>query len=338
MTEFNVWAYVAKMGVSVKAPGSRSLAEGDKIAGINTPTLLTLEDIEEFLHVDYGEFSCQVPGCKETFNQLHESETHYNAVHRHSCSVCRKSLPSPHLLELHLQESHDSFFAVLSEKKASYQCFLPTCPNLSWNSEERHQHAVTSHKFPPDFRFDNVKKKPVNGNGGSQNNRNSKGKQKIKSKDENGSTKETFQSSKGLRRPPSLSLAKLGEHFKSSDDMDVDILKQSQSQSQLSNKRLSLHWMGTSPDVSKLSSPTSNNQTDKVKSSSTGKKSRIPVRSNSCRVPRNLSFGAGIPKAFIRRPQSKHWHQKSKETDMETETNIEETNMSDIRDSLPMIS
>ena len=337
MSEFNIWAYVAKMGVSVKGSGSRSLAEGDKIAGMTRPTFLTLEDIEEFLHVDYGEFSCAVPGCKESFSQLHESETHYNAVHRHSCSVCRKSLPSPHLLELHLQETHDSFFSVLSERKASFQCFLPTCPSLYWSCEERHQHAVTSHNFPPDFRFDEVKKNPAR-NGGNHKSSN-RSKPRKTNKEANGSSSSSLETSEGgkvLRRPPSLSLAKLGEHFKSSDDMDVDSLKQTQTPA---NKRLSLHcWTGTTPDVSKLSSPSTNNQTDGVKTSSTGKKSRIPVRSNSCRVPRNLSFGAGVPKTFIRRPKSKHWHQKGGETDMETETNIEQTDMSAIRDSLPMIS
>ena len=38
-----------------------------------------------------------------TFNQVYESEAHYRAVHVHSCSVCRKSLPSNHLLHLHIQ-------------------------------------------------------------------------------------------------------------------------------------------------------------------------------------------------------------------------------------------
>ena len=64
MAEFNVWSYLAKMGASVKGPGSRTLEEGDKASGMLTPTLVTLEDIEEFLHTDYHEFSCQAPGCK----------------------------------------------------------------------------------------------------------------------------------------------------------------------------------------------------------------------------------------------------------------------------------
>ena len=64
MSEFNVWSYLAKMGVSVKGPSSHTLAEGDKASGMLTPTVVTLDDIEEFLHTDYQEFSCQAPGCK----------------------------------------------------------------------------------------------------------------------------------------------------------------------------------------------------------------------------------------------------------------------------------
>ena len=55
------------------------------------------------------------------------------------------------------QECHDSFFAALAEKKASYECFLPTCSTKFWTQQERRDHAITSHDFPPDFRFDGAK-------------------------------------------------------------------------------------------------------------------------------------------------------------------------------------
>lgn len=35
----------------------------------------------------------------------------------HICSVCRKVLPSSHLLDLHFAERHDSFFEVQKDKK-----------------------------------------------------------------------------------------------------------------------------------------------------------------------------------------------------------------------------
>ena len=333
MSEFNVWSYLAKMGVSVKGPTSRTLSEGDKQAGMTTPTLLTLDDIEEFLHTDYEEFSCQAPGCTQTFSQLIESELHYNAAHRHACSVCRKSLPSPHLLELHIQESHDSFFAVMSERKASYQCFLPTCPHVTWTPEERHDHVVGEHKFPPDFRFDEIKKKtksvPSNGNSMTNCNAKLKQRQKKRSPELNGNGTESNQSP-GLRRP--LSLARMGEHFKESNcdqSMEVDT-------SNSERNSVSLCPTETPPSPSSLVSEARSQE--RRGSSSTGKKSKIPVRSNSCRVPKNLSFGAGIPRGFSRpKSKKKQWYQAgSEEVSMDTSTNIETSDLSGLRDSLPL--
>ena len=339
MSEFNVWSYLARMGVSVKGSASRTLAEGDRQAGMTAPTLLTLDDIEEYLHTDYEAFSCQAPGCTKTFSQLIESELHYNAVHRHSCSVCRKSLPSPHLLELHIQETHDSFFAVMSERKASYQCFLPTCAHVTWNPEERHEHVVSEHKFPPDFRFDEIKKKtksaavPANGNNGMANGSAKVNKrQKKKSSEVNGnSSKES--SNPGSRRQ-SLSLARMGEHFKvdntSDQSMEVDTSN---------NERNSVSLCPSSESTQSPSETVSDvkNQERRGSSSSSGKKSRIPVRSNSCKVPKNLSFGAGIPRGFARpKSKKKQWYQaNSDDVDMDTATNIETSDLSGLRDSLP---
>lgn len=54
-----------------------------------------------------------------------------------SCSVCRKILPSAHLLDLHVSENHDSFFAVKAEKqpmvsqKVAAKILLPTDSSFS---------------------------------------------------------------------------------------------------------------------------------------------------------------------------------------------------------------
>lgn len=160
MADFNVWGYLARLGTRVLSPGDPTLQAGNEVCAINEPILLVLEDVEEFLHQEYQEFQCNAPGCRLTFNQVYESEAHYRAVHTNSCSVCRKSLPSNHLLDLHIQESHDSFFSAMAEKKASYECFLPTCNIKFWTPQERRDHAITSHDFPPDFRFDATKPAP----------------------------------------------------------------------------------------------------------------------------------------------------------------------------------
>ena len=39
-------------------------------------------------------------------------EEHYAAAHVNVCSVCHRKMPTCRLLSLHVQEAHDSFFAV----------------------------------------------------------------------------------------------------------------------------------------------------------------------------------------------------------------------------------
>lgn len=91
--------------------------------------------------------------CNSEFALISEFETHYNSLHRHTCSVCKKSLPSAHLLDLHLMENHDSYFEILAAKKASFKCFLPECDSQFWTAKERLDHGVVAHKIPSNFRF-----------------------------------------------------------------------------------------------------------------------------------------------------------------------------------------
>jgi hypothetical protein len=308
------------------------------VAKINNPSFLVAEDIEEFLHRDFNKFSCQAPYCQVKFKQLIDCESHYNSVHRHVCSVCHRSLPSNFLLELHIQETHDSFFAVLSEKKPSYQCFLNTCPHLSSTSAERRDHAIKQHKFPPDFRFDDARKK-----GRKKATNPEKNRQKRSSSvtaDSNGKSSWNKDNNKNMevdeaepkvvmrkhvsetpiRRP--LSLARMGERR----SICVETTDTPAAQPSLAKPQ----FHGTTPDVSKCYDSL---QTGGHPNSISPRKSKIPVRSNSCRVPNNCSFGAGVPRAFYR-PKSKNWHQV-KDSAMDTTTSIEQTDFSQLRNSLP---
>jgi len=347
MSNFNVWGYLARMGVEVRGPGQDGVEEGDQVAGVNTPIILRIEDLEELLHRDFKQFSCQVPNCGQKFSQLHESETHYNAVHRHSCSVCKKSLPSPHLLELHIQESHDSFFSVLSERAPSYQCFLPSCSETFWGPQERHAHAIEVHKFPPDFRFDAVKRRQKKGRGGGgvrkksnemvEDNEEGMEKQdgsgKISKKKEHKNQKEqiitkSHSAQPATRRP--LSLARMGDGAAQKRSSMVSLA--SISSTPPASQHLGTNSWLSALDVSKTekldSSPVSLSAQQQQ-----GKKSRIPVlRSSSCRVPRNLSFGAGVQRTFVR-PKSKHWHQSSEP--MDTGVDLEKVDFGSLRNALP---
>ncbi|CAH0713984.1 unnamed protein product, partial [Brenthis ino] len=133
----------------------------------NIPPRLGIYDVDEeqFCHAVI-QTACTVPGCNFTADSLLDFENHYNASHRFACSQCKKCLPSPHLLDLHLQEQHDSFFSVLAAKRPSYSCYIEECKEKFMTAEERLDHCVKIHKLPKDFRFDtkpkhkNKKKKP----------------------------------------------------------------------------------------------------------------------------------------------------------------------------------
>ena len=62
-------------------------------------------------------FQCAVPGCGRWLGSVLEQEVHYSTSHRHGCGLCRAQLPSFHLLQLHLEESHDSLFAVRAQRQ-----------------------------------------------------------------------------------------------------------------------------------------------------------------------------------------------------------------------------
>ncbi|XP_078591146.1 zinc finger protein 511-like [Branchiostoma floridae x Branchiostoma japonicum] len=108
------------------------------------------------------EFQCQILGCRKYFNSIAAFETHYNAVHRNVCAVCKRSLPSAYLLDIHLLEWHDSLFELMSERQNMYQCLLEICPDTFRNAHDRRRHMVQVHKYPPSFKFDKPRKKDRN--------------------------------------------------------------------------------------------------------------------------------------------------------------------------------
>lgn len=69
------------------------------------------------IHFSIREFSCYANGCNATFQTLLDFEMHYNSNHRYVCAECKKSLPNPRLLDIHVQETHDSFFQVLCTRQ-----------------------------------------------------------------------------------------------------------------------------------------------------------------------------------------------------------------------------
>lgn len=110
------------------------------------------------------EIFCNVCGCDMVFDNVCSYQSHYNAMHRFICSECRKSLPTEHLLDLHLSEQHDSYFKARVERgERLYKCYLEECQELFLNPQERKEHCIKDHKFPSNFRFDNMAHTNVKG-------------------------------------------------------------------------------------------------------------------------------------------------------------------------------
>jgi len=103
---------------------------------------------------DAEEFLCGEHGCQQTFRSVAAFQRHYQQWHRHTCIQCKKAFPTDHLLELHIEESHDPFFEIQESKKPMYRCYLPSCAQRFMTAAERKDHAIRQHDFPSDYRYD----------------------------------------------------------------------------------------------------------------------------------------------------------------------------------------
>jgi hypothetical protein len=78
-------------------------------------------------------------------------------IHRYECLECHVSLPTAHLLDLHVSEMHDSFFAAQAARRMSvYPCLVEACGRTFCTVEERRQHLVDLHRFPKQYSFDRL--------------------------------------------------------------------------------------------------------------------------------------------------------------------------------------
>ncbi|KAL6267084.1 hypothetical protein P5V15_000163 [Pogonomyrmex californicus] len=145
-----------QLGVGIRPLNDPFFNDSYKVCKVFQRKGVTIDDEEELCHEVIKEFSCYVPGCKNTFQTLLDYEMHYNSSHRYACTECKTSRPNPRLLEIHIQETHDAFFKVLSEKQAMYQCYDSEC-NMKFNDPiERKDHCIKIHKFPKKYRFDDT--------------------------------------------------------------------------------------------------------------------------------------------------------------------------------------
>ncbi len=85
--------------------------------------------------------------CDDFQLPLHEIDYH--------CSQCHNIYPNDHLLDLHIQEIHDSYFQtkLIRKNEAQYSCLVLNCKDLFWNDFDRRKHLMNVHSYPNWFRF-----------------------------------------------------------------------------------------------------------------------------------------------------------------------------------------
>lgn len=119
-------------------------------------------DDEELLHNPLPEFPCGEHGCKELFTIVHDYEMHYRSAHSIVCNECKKSFPSYNLLDIHIQERHDTYFDTAKDRNIPvFNCFVDGCDIKFSTLDMRNEHAIKAHNYPPNFKFQNLKTQKV---------------------------------------------------------------------------------------------------------------------------------------------------------------------------------
>lgn len=99
-------------------------------------------------------YPCFALGCHQVFESLEECDSHYFNMHTRECTQCRAVLPNNHLLDLHISEAHDSYFASALERgKAKYSCLIASCKSSFECERDRNRHLRNVHIYPRWFRF-----------------------------------------------------------------------------------------------------------------------------------------------------------------------------------------
>nr|XP_014085096.1 protein lethal(2)k10201 [Bactrocera oleae] len=107
--------------------GNQTYIPEYKKLGVITVANELQEDLPE---TDKNDLFCDMPGCQVAFKNAASYQSHFYNEHRYICSVCRRCLPTAHLLDLHILECHDSYFIIRAKRgEAMYSCFLGECLN-----------------------------------------------------------------------------------------------------------------------------------------------------------------------------------------------------------------
>ena len=127
--------------LAVHAPPTKFSQTGES----NSPTTLPSRGIR-----------CALAPHRETlcFDTQEKYEVHYSKEHVNRCVTCSKNFPSPHLLELHIEENHNALREALAARgEKTYGCFVEDCGRKCSTPQKRRLHLIDKHMFPKSYNF-----------------------------------------------------------------------------------------------------------------------------------------------------------------------------------------
>lgn len=98
---------------------------------------------------------CNETPCKNNKILLSNLNDHKKHNHDNICSKCYHNFINNHLLNLHINECHDSF-DFYDDSIENLHCFESSCTILFNNHSQRKEHLINLHNYPNFFDFDIV--------------------------------------------------------------------------------------------------------------------------------------------------------------------------------------
>lgn len=113
-------------------------------------------DVDGSSETPATDLRCSLPGHLPglAFTSYKDYESHYIKAHTNRCLDCRKTFPSSHILDLHINEFHNALTELKKERgEATFACFVETCDEKRKTPAERRAHLIEKHLYPANYFF-----------------------------------------------------------------------------------------------------------------------------------------------------------------------------------------
>lgn len=141
--------------IEIKAYRHRYIESDDffydgNLSRVGTIVCLPCQELQENSEIGRG----------EKYSSM--SPFHENSL---MCATCGGIFNTARLLDLHLTENHDTYFAAklereskkdVTEQEPLFECIVELCLHRSLSNKKRNKHLVESHSFPLEYDFNKV--------------------------------------------------------------------------------------------------------------------------------------------------------------------------------------